>query len=224
MVTLFAVLIVLSVSLLIVRIGSIALSMTGLSPQVSRFQARSAYFGVGFTTKEAEKVLSNPVRREIVMMLMLLGNAGIITLVSSLVLSLTKIPTTGISSHLWFRFLFLVAGISLLFVIAYSKWVDRRISTVVAWSLNRWTRLGAHDYTEMLHLAHDYSVSEFVVEAGDWICGRTLMEMRLGEAGGVETLRRGHTGRRKRIESEHGIVAHSARYSPPRAPDWHWYV
>ena len=183
MATLFAVLIVLSVSLLIVRIGTIALSMTGLSPQVARFQARSAYFGVGFTTNEAEKALSNPVRREIVMMLMLLGNAGIITLVGSLVISLTNLPETGISSNIWFRFLFLAAGISLLFVVAYSKWVDRRISKVVAWALNRWTKLTAQDYSEMLHLAHDYSVSEFLVEPGDWISGRALMELRLGDEG-----------------------------------------
>ncbi|MFK5954843.1 MAG: TrkA C-terminal domain-containing protein [Planctomycetota bacterium] len=183
MLTLFAVLIVLSVSLLIVRIGTVALSMTGLSPQVSRFQARSAYFGVGFTTKEAEIVLSNPVRREIVMALMLLGNAGIITLVSSLVLSLTALPTSGISSHYWFRFLFLGAGIALLFVVAYSKWIDRQISVAVSWALNRWTKLTAQDYTEMLHLSHDYSVSEFPVDAGDWMAGRALMEMRLGDEG-----------------------------------------
>jgi len=183
MLTLFAVLIVLSISLLIVRVGTVALSMTGLSPQISRFQARSAYFGVGFTTKEAENVLNSPVRREIVMALMLLGNAGIITLMSSLVLSLTDVPSSGLPSHYWFRCLFLAAGIALLFVVAYSKWIDRRISAAVAWALNRWTRLTAQDYSEMLHLAHDYSVSEFPVEAGDWMTGRALMEMRLGDEG-----------------------------------------
>ncbi len=183
MITLFAVLVVLSIALLVVRIGSVALAMTGLSPQIARFQARSAYFGVGFTTAEAEKVVSNPVRREIVMTLMLLGNAGIITVIGSLVLSMTDLPSTGLSSHIWFRCVFLAAGISLLFVLAYSKWIDHQISTAVAWALKKWTRLEAQDYSEMLRLAHDYTVSEFPVHEGDWLASRALLDLRLGDEG-----------------------------------------
>jgi Trk-type K+ transport system membrane component len=37
-------------SLLITRIATIALSVTGLSRETARFQARSAFTGVGFTT------------------------------------------------------------------------------------------------------------------------------------------------------------------------------
>jgi hypothetical protein len=33
-----------------------------LSRQIERFQARSTYFGVGFTTHKFEKVINNPVR------------------------------------------------------------------------------------------------------------------------------------------------------------------
>lgn len=183
MIALFAVLIVLSISLLIVRVGTVALALTGLSPQVAKFQAHSAYFGVGFTTAEAEKVLNNTVRREIVMVLMLLGNAGIITMVGSLVLSLTALPDEGLLSMVWFRLTFLGAGISLLFLLAYSKWIDRRISGAVSWALKRWTRLTAQDYTEMLHLSHDYTVSEFMVQEGDWIAEHSLLDLRLGDEG-----------------------------------------
>jgi len=183
MIALFAVLIVLSISLLIVRIGTVALTMTGLSPQVAKFQAHSAYFGVGFTTAEAEKVLNNAVRREIVMALMLLGNAGIITMIGSLVLSLTSLPEEGLLSMLWFRFSFLGVGIILLFLLAYSKWVNRRISAAVSWALKRWTRLTTQDYTEMLHLSHDYTVSEFMVQEGDWMAGNSLIDLRLGDEG-----------------------------------------
>lgn len=183
MLPLFAVLVVLSVSLLIIRVGTVALTMTGLAPQVARFQARSAYFGVGFTTAEAEKVLNNPVRREIVMALMLLGNAGIISVISTVVLSTTEVPDEGMFSRVWFRIAFLAGGIGLLFLLAYSKWIDRRISSAVRWALRRWTRLEVQDYSEMLHLAHDYSVSEFPVQEGDWIAGRALMNLRLGDEG-----------------------------------------
>lgn len=183
MLPLSAVLVVLTISLLIIRVGTVALTMTGLSPAIARFQARSAYFGVGFTTMEAEKVLSNPVRREIVMILMLLGNAGIISVISTVVLSTTEIPETGLFSHVWFRILFLAGGIGALFLMAYSKWIDRHISRWVRWALRQWTRLEVQDYSEMLHLVRDYSVSEFPVHEGDWLAGRSLFDLRLGDEG-----------------------------------------
>jgi hypothetical protein len=198
MTALFAVLLVMSISLLIVRIGSIALTMTGLSPQIARFQARSAYFGVGFTTAESEKVLSNPVRREIALSLMLLGNAGLITVVGSFVLALLQAPEEGIFHELWFRLIFLAAGVCLLYVVSYSKFIDRRISVIVAWALRRWTRLEAQDYSEMLHLAHHYSVAEFPIQEGDWLADRSLMDLRLGDEGvmilGIERADGGYIG------------------------------
>jgi zinc protease len=48
---------VLVISLLITRIATIALTYTGLSRQAAKFQARSAFTGVGFTTSESEKVV-----------------------------------------------------------------------------------------------------------------------------------------------------------------------
>jgi Trk K+ transport system NAD-binding subunit len=181
---LFAVLCVISVSLLIVRVGAIALVMTGLSPQVARFQSRSAFFGVGFTTPEADKVMTNPVRRELVLTLMLLGNAGIITTVSTVVVSLVDADgDAGLLGQVWFRMLFLAGGVGCLWVLTFSNWLDRYLSPPVAWALRRWTRLDAVDYSELLHLAHDYAVTEFPVMEGGWMAGQALAEMRLGDEG-----------------------------------------
>jgi hypothetical protein len=69
-------------SMIVVRIATAMLVLTGLSPEVARFQARSALTGVGFTTSEAESVVGHPVRRKIVMTLMLIGSAGVITAVA----------------------------------------------------------------------------------------------------------------------------------------------
>jgi hypothetical protein len=80
-------LVVLSLSILITRIATVALAHTGLSQETARFQARSAFTGVGFTTTEAESVDNHPVRRRILMLLMLLGNAGIVTAVASMMLT-----------------------------------------------------------------------------------------------------------------------------------------
>jgi hypothetical protein len=87
MVALVSVLIIVFISLLITRVATVALSLTGMSRESARFQARSALTGVGFTTSEAEEVVDHPVRRRIVGGLMLIGSAGLVTAVSSLILT-----------------------------------------------------------------------------------------------------------------------------------------
>lgn len=54
---------VLALSLTITRVATLVLAMTGLSWEAARFQARSAFTGTGFTTSEAESIVSHPVRR-----------------------------------------------------------------------------------------------------------------------------------------------------------------
>jgi hypothetical protein len=60
---LVSLLVTIGLSLLVTRIASVALTMTGVSRDLAKFQARSAFTGVGFTTNEAEKVVARPVRR-----------------------------------------------------------------------------------------------------------------------------------------------------------------
>jgi hypothetical protein len=79
--------VVLLASLLIARVGAVALTLAGMSHESSRFQARSAFFAVGFTTAEAEAVVGHPVRRRIIAWLILLGSAGVISILGSLVIS-----------------------------------------------------------------------------------------------------------------------------------------
>jgi Trk-type K+ transport system membrane component len=82
MIAVVSVLFILAVSLLITRIATVALQLTGLSKANARFQARSAFTGVGYTTSEAEHTVNHPVRRRIVMLLMLLGNVGLVSVMS----------------------------------------------------------------------------------------------------------------------------------------------
>jgi hypothetical protein len=76
-------LIVIFVSFLVVRAAAIALMMTGMEENRARFQALSAFTGTGFTTRDAEIVVNNPRRRRIITWLMILGNAGIVTVIVS---------------------------------------------------------------------------------------------------------------------------------------------
>ncbi len=81
-------LVVLTISLLTVRVATVMLILTGLSLPLARFQARSAFTGCGYTTGESEQLVGHPVRRRIISTLMLLGNAGIVTTVGALMAGL----------------------------------------------------------------------------------------------------------------------------------------
>jgi hypothetical protein len=171
---------ILVLSILITRVASVALIHTGLSRETARFQARSAFTGVGFTTKESEKVVNHPVRRKILHLLMLIGNAGIITAMSSLILSFINIEN---SSSFVPRIILLVTGLVVLFGIASSKWVDRHLSNLISRALKRYTLLEIHDYYSLLRLSRDYRVTELGIDANDWVTNKPLKEIRLREEG-----------------------------------------
>jgi hypothetical protein len=181
MVAIATVLVVLLVSLLITRVATVALSLTGLSGEVARFQARSALPGTGFTTSEAEAVVSHPVRRRIVMALMLIGSAGLVTVIATLMLSFTDAGGRQTAE----RILLLLAGLTCVWLLARSRWVDRRLSWAIARALRRWTQLDARDYGALLHLAEHYGVGEIYVHADDWLAERALEELDLREEGVV---------------------------------------
>ena len=71
----------LTVSFIVVRVGAIAFQLTGLEWSLAKFQALSCFTGTGFTTREAELITGNPQRRRIASVLMVLGNAGLVTLI-----------------------------------------------------------------------------------------------------------------------------------------------
>lgn len=171
---------VVAVSLLITRIATLALVSTGLSKESARFQARSAFSGSGFTTSESENVVGHPVRRRVIMLLMLLGNAGIVTAVSTMILSFVGAQTARDWAP---RLVLLVAGLGALWAIAASRLVDRWLNKAIGWALDRWTDLDVTDYAGLLHLGGDYRVVEMHVDPGDWMEDRRLDDLRLSEEG-----------------------------------------
>lgn len=182
MAALISLLTVISLSLLITRIATVALALTGLSRESAKFQARSAFTGVGFTTNEAEQVVSHPVRRRILMLLMLLGNVGVITTISSLILTFLN----TVSNQQWLvRSLILGTGLVVLWILATSKWIDRYLSRLINWALQRWTRLNVQDYASLLRLSGDYTVMEMEVQPDDWLADRELGELGLRQEGVV---------------------------------------
>lgn len=180
MLSVITLLVVLALSILVTRIASVALTHTGLSRESAKFQARSAFTGVGFTTDESEKVVNHPVRRRILLLLMLLGNAGIVTAVSSLIVSFINVDRSA--SPFW-PITLLVSGVLLLWVIANSAFVDRHLSNLISKVLKRYTTINIHDFSKLLHLSGDYQISEVHVEDTGWLAGTRIAECALGKEG-----------------------------------------
>lgn len=168
------------VSLLITRVATIALTTTGLSRQSARFQARSALTGVGFTTSESEAVVNHPIRRRIVMNLMLLGSLGLATAVAGLLAGFFGADNALQAGR---RIVLLAVGLTAVYVLSLSSWVDQRLTRVGVRLLRRFTDLEIHDYARLLHLSGEYSVKEMAARDGDWIVGRSLGELRLRDEG-----------------------------------------
>jgi hypothetical protein len=173
-------LVVLAFSFLITRLATVALALTGLSRQLARLQSVSAFTGVGFTTHESEHLVNHPVRRRILIVLMIVGNAGIVTAIASLILSFAGVQQ---AQEGFVRLLWLAAGVALLWVTATSRWIELGMDRLMRWVLSRWTRLQAVDYAELLDLSGPYRVRELTVEPEDWIEGRRLEELRLMDEG-----------------------------------------
>ena len=186
------VIVVVLVSIVIIRVASSALVLTGMSRESARFQARSAFLGVGFTTAEAESVVSHPVRRKIAMWLMWSGNVGIVSVVGSLVISFGGGgPTLG-------RIAIIVGGLIVLWLIARSPVVERAMSHVIERMLQRFTDVETRDYAGLLHIRGGWTIDELQVEADDWIAGRPLGELGLRDEGilvlGIERADGGYEG------------------------------
>ena len=179
MIALISLLVVITISITVVRIGAVALEMTGLSKDLAVFQAQSAFSGVGFTTSESESVVGHPARRRIIRVLMLTGNAGIASAVASVVLTFYK----GSGQDLALRLGLVIAGLTVLWMLSASRLLDRCMTRVIRACLKRWIRLEVRDYSRLLEMDKGYTVSEIDVGPDDWLSNRNISELGLPREG-----------------------------------------
>jgi hypothetical protein len=206
MFAILSLLLVISLSFLIVRIGAIALTMTGLSDEVSRFQALSAFSGAGFTTTESESVVNGPARRRILAWLIRAGSAGIVTAISTLMLGLV-----GDGATTWQKLLLLAGGLGLIVWAGRSERLDRLSRPIIERWLHRTAAFDLHDYAGLLHLREDWRVIEAEVLEGSYLAADTLGGLGLREENvlvlGVERGAGGYLGGpRRSFRAEPGDV------------------
>lgn len=175
-----ALLVVVAMSVLITRVATSALEMTGVSRELANFQAKSAYTGVGFTTSEAENVVSHGVRRKIILTLMLLGNAGVAGAIASLVAGFAQAESL---ENAVVRLAVLIVGLGLLWWLTTLNWVEHYLRILIEKGLERWTGLRVLDYTQLLGMERGYEVREVKVQEGDWLANRRLDSLDLPKEG-----------------------------------------
>jgi hypothetical protein len=167
-------LIAILVSFIIVRIGGFALQLTGIEPEIARFQALSAFSGTGFTTREAERVVGHRTRRRIVTVLIILGNAGTVTVIATLVASFTQV-----GGYTWFfiRLAIIVVGIVGLYQLIIRSNVGQRI---VDWLqrpvVNRILR-AAPVAEEIFHVEKDWAISRVMIKRGSKSIGQSVTDI-----------------------------------------------
>ncbi len=172
-------LVVVSLGLLITKIAASAMVYTGVSHEMARFQARSAFTGVGFTTTETENMVRHPVRRRIIMTLMLLGNAGFVSAIASMIPILSNTDNASGLGNLGL----LLLGVFMLWLISRSRWLDYVIMRATRYAMQHIARLDIQDYTGLLHFSEGFAVGEMTIGADHWLTGLNLMELKLKDEG-----------------------------------------
>ncbi len=188
---LLALLIIVAVALLIVRIGATALMMTGLSRDVAEFQAISCFFGVGFTTNEAEMIVGHPTRRRIAQHLIISGNIGLTGALGTAIMTFVTdepdwldhlIPVTG-SNAFFFKLGLILVSILFIGGIFRLGIVKRVLELIIKASLEQFHQVRAIDYETVLRSSDGYVVMQIEIEPGHPLIGRTLAGAMLGSKG-----------------------------------------
>jgi hypothetical protein len=158
------------ISYLVVRIGAIALEMTGMERSRARFQALSAFSGTGFTTKEAELVVNHPRRRKIVTYLMILGNAGIVSVIATFVLSLRQAGTFRPSLNL----AIIAASLFVLYRIVSHQKFAKRLTQKIRQILREKLHFEKVHIEELLHQSDGYGIASILIGRRSKVVGLTL--------------------------------------------------
>lgn len=176
---LFPTLLAILISFLFVRAASIALMMTGLDKSKARFQALSAFSGTGFTTKEAELVVNHPVRRRIVRYLMVMGNAGVVTVI----VTATSSFSTSTGYQLPLNIVLLVVGIYVIYRLAQNRGFVRKWEYFIEKKLISRSDFEEHTTEDLLHFMEGYGLVKKIIPENSNLIGQSIAKLELNKKG-----------------------------------------
>ena len=158
MIAALSLLLILGISFFLIRLAAVALKLTGMPEQNARFQAVSALTGTGFTTTEAEMIVNYPIRRNIIALLMIFGNLGIVSVLSTLMISFVR--TEANVSAILIQLAWMIGLVLVFFIIMLNSTVDRIFCSLISFLLKKFTFLGGRHYQKLLQFGGGLSVSE----------------------------------------------------------------
>jgi len=179
------------VSFIAVRIGAIAFQLTGLEWSLAKFQSLSCFSGTGFTTKEAELITGNPQRRRIASVLMVFGNAGLVTLVATFANTLRPsalMPHFTIPFiHLvfptrllpWINLIIVLTSIYIIYKISTHAKITKRITDFLKRRIIKKELVKPVSFEELLVATGGYGVSNIEVTDKSPVVDKTLVETEL---------------------------------------------
>lgn len=155
-----ALLVLLGGSMLIVRVAAVALRLTGLPDHVARFQSVSALTGAGFTTTESESIVNYPIRRKVIVALMVFGNLGLVSIVSTFIVAFTQ--SAGDETAMIQQVLSIIAALAFVTFVMTNKTLDKVLCGFIGHLLTKLTRLNQDSYHTLLEIGADHSIAEHV--------------------------------------------------------------
>jgi len=184
---------VLVLSFVIVRIGAIAFHLTGLEWSMAKFQALSCFTSTGFTTKEAELVTANRQRRRIASILIVLGHAGLVTMIATFAntispaakaLSIPFLPVDIPSGLLpWINLAIIVVAVYVIFKLFTNAKFVHRATNALKERLIKKEVIERVSFEELAIATGGYGVSKIQVSKDSPVLDKTLIESRLRSIG-----------------------------------------
>ena len=181
--------IVLIASFIIVRIGAIAFQLTGLEWSLAKFQSLSCFSGTGFTTKEAELITGDPRRRRIASILIVLGNAGLVTMIATGASALNpdQVLIARLSESLlpfsipapmvpWINLTVIVLGFLIMYKISTNKRMAFKLTRYLRKKVRKKELLKPVSFEELLLLTGGYGISRIDVCEDSPLIDKTLIE------------------------------------------------
>lgn len=182
---------VIIISFIVVRIGAIAFQMTGLEWSVAKFQALSCFSSTGFTTSEAELIVKNRQRRRIASVLIVLGHAGLVTMVATLANSLraqqvleeklTKPLLPAIPPVLvpWINLAVIAIALYVLYKISTSSKFVKKLTNFLRKKIIKKELIQRVSFEELMLATGGYGVARIIVCPGSPVINKTLLDSEL---------------------------------------------
>jgi hypothetical protein len=178
--------IVIIVSFIVVRIGAIAFQLTGLEWSLAKFQALSCFTSTGFTTREAELVTGDPRRRRIASVLIVLGHAGLVTMIATFAntigpratkLSIPFVPASVPPEYRpWINLVIIVAAIYIIYRVFTNTKIARKLTDSLRKRIIKKDIIRSVSREELALATGGYGVSKIQVSETNPIVGKVLSE------------------------------------------------